>query len=58
MHYSLNWVFIMRNNRIGNLAVKMTTQSLSMRYGILYPLVLITVLGFFFSNKYDKQARV
>ncbi len=34
-HYSLYWVIILRENRIWNLAVKMTTHSLSSRNGNL-----------------------
>ncbi len=56
MHYSLYWVF-MRDNRIWNLAVKMTTHGLSRRCGILAPLVLrelplITRVTHFFTQKY------
>ncbi len=40
MHYSLYCVFIMRDNQIWNLAVKMTTYSLSSWYGIVALLVL------------------
>ncbi len=42
MDYFLYWVFIMRDNRIWNLAFKMTTHGLSSRNRILAPLVLYT----------------
>ncbi len=41
MHYCRYWVFIRGDNRIWNLAVKMTTHGLSSRNGILALLVLM-----------------